>query len=491
MSRRVALLVATLAASCVAAAPGHAATADPYAGLKSSLMSTSAPTPTSLRLVWSLGDAKRFRLYVNVGRDAPGTPRHLPDAAPIKTITCPCPDSEPFAIRVRGLVKGHIYNFSLYGSDGHGHVRRGVSHPVLARAQGLHLSGLGVIDHCSKTGQLVRDGAGGYHAFGCRAQGSYYTHTTDANGWTRQRVVGARLLAVSADGAGVVATVMPGAFDDSTDRVFATSGSTSSSDLAPPSEIVPTEHCSGEAYDECPTGLVTFPDQDMGVVLAEFCGEVDDNLDRITLATGRPGEPFTKTTVVDFGYDGCSGNSASTPLLGPAKIARDATTGELVVVAWSNVAGSGYYAWTQQPGQPWIGPVKIASTDAATWDSDSVRLDSVVADGGEVWVGLERATDGTHVVHRSSAGTWDDMVRVPGSDAFAQHPVLALEAGGLSVLYVRADPHDRVGGSGLQYVTRAPDGTWSTTRALTRWWGDEPVAVFPAAGTPTVAYLRR
>jgi hypothetical protein len=490
--------------SFVTAAPATAVTAGAYANLKPAFAGTTAPSATSLNLLWVLGEAKRYRLYMNASRTPPGTPRQLPKRPALRTVTCPCRTDGYLTIHVSGLVTGHVYNFSLYGSDGHGHVRRGVSHPVLARRSGLRLFGAGVIDRrpCDGQGHVVRDQAGGYHAIsGCVDAQIYDTRRAGATTWTRQQLPGADLIALTPDAATVVATVLPNP-DSGPNRVSVTSAPASAAALPPPSEVTPDVPCTGEGYDECPTGLVTFPDGDMGLLLSESCAEVNDVVDRLVLAVGRPSQPFTETTVADYGYDGCSRQGPQI-YFGFAQMTRDPTTGELIVVDWSNVEGPGYYAWTQHPGQAWVGPVKVAATAASMPRAEPLQLTSLDADHGEVWVGLDRdhkraqepttpaTADGAFLVHRSAAGVWDPMIAVPGSDRFARHPVLTTATdGAAAVLYTRVDQHDRVGGSGLRYVSRASDGTWSATRQLTRWWLDQPVAVWPDNPSPTYAYTR-
>src|SRR3954471_17220641 len=58
--------------------------------IKPYLFQETAPTPTSLSMVWATRDAKRVWLYENAGRRAPGAPHRRPDGPPLRAMKCPC-----------------------------------------------------------------------------------------------------------------------------------------------------------------------------------------------------------------------------------------------------------------------------------------------------------------------------------------------------------------------------------------------------------------
>jgi hypothetical protein len=452
----------------------------------------SARGPHSLTVSYGLlganitGDLARLALYVTPGRTPPGSAHLPPDGRPAWSCTMPnCPHATYPDVVAKGLVTHRHYSVLLYGFDHHGHVRRGTGYGFvvgLGTYVGMHeLPG----GQSTTAGSLAVDRSGGEHELVAQLDDpstglSYLTRRPGHMQFADQPVRGAGhpdtlFLASSVDGQWIdVVTATCRAVDviavpATADRLPA---------ITPHDKVLPQHRCGngGDGTDAHPDlqSVVALPSGRVALLLDNDprSGAADPVQ---TVYLGRPGHHFVRTVLP----------GSTSKVLG-AVMTRDPVTGALYV---ANTAGDNVDVWTlARSKRSWSKPV-VAT---ALRSDGSQILSSIAALDSELWIGVFReadindgfsrptpATDGAYLVHRSRAGHWSRLSRLPHSGRLAQGILLATSPDGSAVweLDSLVSRHGGNAASGLERRQLRPGHGWSTPTRLTHWYYDDPLGL--------------
>lgn len=449
--------------------------------------------PHSLEVDYNLmgdsvtGDLTKLAIYVAPGHTPPGSATRRPSSAPAWSCTVPhCPHHFDATAVVRGLQTHRHYGISLYGVDGHGHVRRGTAEG-LVMGIGSYIGGHELLGGLTAgPGALAVDSSGGQHELASlfTDPGGHLTYVTrrpGATGFTKRPVKGAghpdtMMLAVSVDGASIdVVTANCHALDvievpASADALPAITGR---------DKVLDQSRC-GNGGD----GTNANPDLQAAVALSggrlALLFDNDPQHPRKdpvqTVYIGRPGHAFTRTVL-----------TGSVSRVAGGVMTRDPVNGQLYV---ANTAGDHVDVWTLSASlHTWNHPVS-----AVALGGDDT-LASMAATNGQVWIGLYRdadgndgfsqptpSTDGAFLAHRSQSGHWSPLARLAHSGRLAQGILLAASPRGGSVweLDTLVSWHGGNAASGLERRQLRIGHGWSGPTRLSHWDLDDPQSLVAA-----------
>jgi hypothetical protein len=453
-------------------------------------------------------------IYLRRGTKPPGTSTTPPSTKPTyRCLLAHCP--KPFVHRFSHLRTLHPYTMTAYGFTVGGRYR-GLKFPAdYPRSTGWLSKGTVSLPH-GNTGvhSFVTDAAGKLHGLTrvfcqnrCHPLVNRATYSTRVAGTKTVNAATVSTdysaLTTSPDGNTVYAVGCPfSAVQPAREVVVAVSSDattlptpTSADRAVPCSQDVTPPNTKGRALE---TFNAVGAAGGRVAILQVTNGPSDDGSWQVR--SGAPGGAFDTAVLPDV--TSVDAHSEQVP---QAFIARDQETGDLVVVASASVAGKfGYWAWNGSPdGTQWFTPSYLGQK------RDGALIDGVTASDGNVWLGITAVPNdidngdsngpslpiGVYVQHgipTHLGGTWDAIMRVPGSGRHANSIQVTSRGGVLRVLFSNHRHKSPLSGSGLRTRTRSADGTWPnrTRAALTHWKGDNALAVLPTRRSYTYVWRR-
>jgi hypothetical protein len=419
-------------------------------------------------------DLTKVEIFAARGQTPPGTPTTPPDGMPSWSCVPPhCPHAVYPSVPVRGLESGHTYSISVYGLDGHGHVARGTTKGfVMGLGSYVGSTELSSNDAVAP-GSLAVDRDGGTHEFlfaglthSDLGHLVYLTRRPGASGFTTTKVHGAK----GADTALIAPTVSGNGMDvvmascSAVDVIQVPSTAMTLPAFTAKDQAVTQHRCLGEdGENKSPdlVGMVALAHNGLAL-LFDNDPTHPGSADAQTVYIGSPGHHFHKTVI-----------PGSTNTTSGGFIARDASNGK-VYVANTGSAAHAIDVWTlgPVPHTSWSQPVRAAERQAGE------SVSSLAATNGQLFLGVYRhnqaARNGAYVGHRSAAGRWSALARLPHSSKLAKGNLLAANPGSTSVWQL--DTIDRHHGtranSGLEERHFTAGHGWSRPVRLTHWAGD-------------------
>jgi hypothetical protein len=443
--------------------------------------------PHSLEVDYNLlgdgitGDLTKLAIYVAPGHTPPGSATKRPTGAPAWSCTVPhCPRHFDATAVVRGLQTHRHYGISLYGVDGHGHVRRGTAEGFVMGI-GSYIGTTELLGGLSANpGALAVDSSGGQHELASLLTDpgghlTYVTRRPGAHSLTKRLISGAghpdtTLLATSVNG-------------QSIDVVLANCHALDVIQVSASADELPAITSRDKALDQgrCGSGgdgTNANPDLQAAVALDHgrlaLLFDNDPQHPRTdpvqTVYLGRPGHAFHRTVL-----------PGSVSKVAGAVMTRDPSTGAVYV---ANTTGGHVDVWKlSSSGRTWSQPV------SATAIGDDDTLTSIAATNAAVWIGVYRdadgndgfsqptpATDGAFIAHRSASGRWSSLARLPHSGKLAQGILLAASPtdGSVWELDTLVSWHGGNAASGLERRQFRVGHGWSHPTRLSRWDLDDP-----------------
>jgi hypothetical protein len=264
--------------------------------------------------------------------------------------------------------------------------------------------------------------------------------------------------------------------------VFAAETSIRSTQLPKPTEVAPTNTCTGSAPSplDPPLALaeaLTF--NHLGVLLPDAAADGHP-----ALWTGRAGGTFTPGHPLP-----------TTDSFVPAMASTERRNRIVVVGYGSNGTTKGIYVVTTAGrGQPWVGPTRIASLGSRT---ANYTIEAITANRGKTWVGLLRPVNRRHrgamyVDRGNLSNEWTGALVLPHSTPQDRSLRLAYNhsSGHLHAAFTRIDLDSLVAGSGIMKERLL--GHWTTPTFVTHWFRDYAEQItFTSHGNAVIGYTQR
>lgn len=419
-------------------------------------------------------DLRKVEIFAARGKTPPGTATTPPDGMPSWTCVPPhCPHRVYPSVPVRGLESHHTYSISVYGLDGHGHVARGTTKGFVM-GLGSYVGGTELSSNDSVApGSLAVDRDGGTHEFlfaglthSDLGHLDYLTRRPGASGFTTTKVRGAK----GADTALIAPTVSGNAIDlamancRAVEVIQVPATATTLPAFSAKDQAVTQHRCFGEdGMNDSPdlVGMVALARDGLALLFDNDPTHPGSHEEQ-TVYIGSPGGHFHKTVI-----------PGSTNTTSGGFIARDASNGK-VYVANAGAAAHAINLWTlgPVPHTSWSQPERAAVRRAGE------SVSALAATNGQLFLGVyrhnQKARDGAYVAHRSAAGHWSALARLPHSNKLAKGILLAANPRSTSVWQL--DSIDRHHGtranSGLEERHYTAGRGWSRPVRITHWAGD-------------------